>query len=75
MENVCLEVFLKSRGTCLLEHINLGACRPEDLEGAFTAGMYWEGREEGDQMLIKDNFYSQPFKQSYLSICIIFMDR
>jgi len=37
--NVCLEVFLKSRGTCLLEHINLGACRPEDLTGAFTAGM------------------------------------
>ena len=30
--NVCLEVFLRSRGTCLLEHINLGACRPEDLE-------------------------------------------
>ena len=37
--NVCLEVFLKSRGTCLLEHINMGACRPEDLPGAFTAGM------------------------------------
>ena len=37
--NVCLEVFLKSRGTCLLEHINLGACRPEDLPSAFTAGM------------------------------------
>ena len=37
--NVCLEVFLRSRGTCLLEHINLGACRPEDLTGAFVAGM------------------------------------
>ena len=37
--NVCLEVFLKSRGTCLLEHINLGACRPEDLTSAFKAGM------------------------------------
>jgi len=37
--NVCLEVFLRSRGTCLLEHINLAACRPEDLSGAFTAGM------------------------------------
>ena len=37
--NVCLEVFLRSRGTCLLEHINLGACRPEDLPSAFTAGM------------------------------------
>ena len=37
--NVCLEVFLKSRGTCLLEHINLGACRPEDIPAAFIAGM------------------------------------
>ena len=37
--NVCLEVFLKSRGTCLLEHINLGGCRVEDLSGAFAAGM------------------------------------
>ncbi len=24
--NVCLEVYLPSRGTCLLQHINLGAC-------------------------------------------------
>ena len=37
--NVCLEVFLKSRGTCLLEHINVSACKLEDLPGAFTAGM------------------------------------
>ena len=37
--NVCLEVFLRSRGTCLLEHINLGACRPEDIPAAFVAGM------------------------------------
>ena len=37
--NVCLEVFLRSRGTCLLEHINLGACTPEELPAAFTAGM------------------------------------
>jgi len=36
---VCLEVFLKSRGTCLLEHINLGGCRPEDIVGAFSTGM------------------------------------
>ena len=37
--NVCLEVFLRSRGTCLLEHINLGACTPEELPAAFLAGM------------------------------------
>ena len=37
--NVCLEVFLKSRGTCLLEHINLGACTTDDIPLAFAAGM------------------------------------
>jgi hypothetical protein len=37
--NVCLEVFLRSRGTCLLEHINLGACTPEELPQAFVDGM------------------------------------
>ena len=37
--NVCLEVYLPSRGTCLLQHINLGACKPEDLPGVFVWGM------------------------------------
>ena len=37
--NVCLEVFLRSRGTCLLEHINLGACSPDEIPAVFTAGM------------------------------------
>ena len=37
--NVCLEVFLRSRGTCLLQHLNLGACRPEDISTAFAVGM------------------------------------
>ncbi len=37
--NVCLEVFLRSRGTCLLQHVNLGACRPADISTAFQAGM------------------------------------
>ena len=38
--NVCLEVFLPSRGTCLLQHVNLGACKPNDLPKAFNDGMY-----------------------------------
>ena len=37
--NVCLEVYLPSRGTCLLQHINLGACRIGDLRSAFREGM------------------------------------
>jgi ribonucleotide reductase alpha subunit len=37
--NVCLEVYLRHRGTCLLQHVNLGACKPKDLVGAFIHGM------------------------------------
>ena len=37
--NVCLEVYLPSRGTCLLEHINLGACRISDIQTALRKGM------------------------------------
>ena len=28
--NVCLEVYLPSRGTCLLQHVNLGQCELDD---------------------------------------------
>ena len=37
--NVCLEVYLPSRGTCLLQHVNLGACTHENIVEAFTTGM------------------------------------
>ena len=37
--NVCLEVYLPSRGTCLLQHVNLGACEFDDIPKAFVAGM------------------------------------
>ena len=37
--NVCLEVYLRSRGTCLLEHINLSACEFDTIYEAFVQGM------------------------------------
>jgi len=37
--NVCLEVYLPSRGTCLLQHINLAACEFDDIPRAFVEGM------------------------------------
>ena len=37
--NVCLEIYLPSRGTCLLSHLNLGQCEIEDLSRAFIEGM------------------------------------
>ena len=37
--NVCLEVYLPSRGTCLLQHVNLGSCTYEDIPSAYRIGM------------------------------------
>ena len=37
--NVCLEVYLPSRGTCLLQHLNMSACRIGDLRSGFREGM------------------------------------
>ena len=37
--NVCLEVYLPSRGTCLLQHVNLGACEFGQIGTAFVSGM------------------------------------
>lgn len=37
--NVCLEVYLPSRGTCLLQHVNLSACEFGDIPRAFVEGM------------------------------------
>ena len=37
--NVCLEVYLPSRGTCLLQHVNLGGCELYDIQRAFVTGM------------------------------------
>jgi len=37
--NVCLEVYLPSRGTCLLQHVNLGQCELSDIQSAFVTGM------------------------------------
>ena len=37
--NVCLEVYLPSRGTCLLQHVNLGACEFDQIPTAYAEGM------------------------------------
>ena len=37
--NVCLEVYLPSRGTCLLQHLNMSACRIGDIREGMREGM------------------------------------
>lgn len=58
--NVCLEVYLPSRGTCLLQHVNLGKCRPEDFLGAFTYGMEQLCKLHNQTDVGRDNEYLPP---------------
>lgn len=37
--NVCLEIYLPNRGTCLLQHVNLGACTIDEIPAAFESAM------------------------------------
>ena len=37
--NVCEEIWLKHRGTCLLQHVNLGACSIDELPDVFAEAM------------------------------------
>ena len=37
--NVCEEIWLKHRGTCLLQHVNLGACSIDELSEVFAEAM------------------------------------
>lgn len=37
--NVCLEVYLPSRGTCLLQHVALSACLLSNIQEGFVTGM------------------------------------
>ena len=36
LPNVCMEIYLPSRGTCLLMHVNLGRCSIEQIPDAFV---------------------------------------
>ena len=58
--NVCLEVYLPSRGTCLLQHVNLGACEFEDIPKAFVEGMSELCRLHATTNVGKDREYLSP---------------
>lgn len=39
--NVCLEVYFRSRATCLLAHVNLGECKPNEIPTVMKNGMIY----------------------------------
>jgi hypothetical protein len=69
--NVCLEVALKSRGTCLLEHINVSQCDPSDLEAAFIMGMEELCELHGRTGVDRDGMYLSPEEDRQVGLGII----
>lgn len=66
--NVCLEVYLPSRGTCLLQHVNLGACNIEDLKDAFVYGMTQLCELHPRTDVGKDNVYLPPTRDRQVGL-------
>jgi hypothetical protein len=58
--NVCLEVYLPSRGTCLLQHVNLGACDLEQIPNVFARAMTELCRLHAKTQVDKDGVYLSP---------------
>lgn len=69
--NVCLEVYLPSRGTCLLQHVNLGMCKAADLEDAFVFGMKQLCSLHNYTDVGKDNEYLPPHVDRQVGLGIL----
>ena len=69
--NVCLEVYLPSRGTCLLQHVNLGACQFDDIPRAFSEGMSQLCALHADTGVGKTGEYLSPAKDRQVGLGVL----
>ena len=79
--NVCLEVYVRPNGTCLLEHINCGVLEVGDLKPdgtfdhnlteAFTEGMLELCDLHGKTGVGKDGFYLDPSEDRQVGLGLI----
>mgnify|MGYP003113005291 CR=1 FL=1 len=58
--NVCLEVNLLNRGTCLLQHVSLGGCEVDEIPNAFATGMSELIELHAKTGVDKDGWYRSP---------------
>ena len=69
--NVCLEVYLPSRGTCLLQHVNLGACQFDDIPRAFSEGMSQLCALHAETGVGKTGEYLSPIKDRQVGLGVL----
>ena len=69
--NVCLEIYLRSKGTCLLSHINGGALHLEDIVPAFEQGMTELCELHGRTGVDKSGHYLSPKEDRQVGLGIL----
>ena len=69
--NVCLEIFIRSRGTCILSHINMGLCELDDLDFAFTDGMRQLCELHAKSGVDRDGFYLSPAEDRQVGLGMV----
>ena len=69
--NVCLEVRLLNRGTCLLQHINVSGGQVEDIPKAFADGMTQLVNLHGMTGVDQDGWYRSPGEDRQVGLGMI----
>tara|TARA_B100001248_G_scaffold221578_1_gene177795 strand:+ start:80 stop:1528 length:1449 start_codon:yes stop_codon:yes gene_type:complete len=69
--NVCLEIFIPSRGTCILSHINMGLCELGDLDFAFTDGMRQLCQLHAASGVDRDGYYLSPSEDRQVGLGMV----
>ena len=69
--NVCCEILLDSRGTCLLSHVNLGACEIDEISQAFVDGMQFLCELHGRTGVDASGIYLSPTQDKQVGLGLL----
>lgn len=69
--NVCLEIYIRSKGTCLLSHVNAGALNIDDIVPAFQQGMTELCELHGRTGVDKSGYYLSPEEDRQVGLGIL----
>lgn len=69
--NVCMEILLPDRGTCLLSHVNLGKCTIRNLRKNFKDSMRFLCKLHKITGAGRDNFYLSPKVDKQVGLGVI----
>ena len=71
LSNVCLEIMVVSRGTCLLSHVNAGALQIDDIVPAFQQGMTELCELHARTGVDKSGYYLSPVEDRQVGLGIL----